>query len=393
MALFGAPIAHEDSARRAVHAALGIQRAIADYGATLRAERGPSVAMRIGLNTGAVVVGAIGDDLRMDYTAVGDTTNLAARMQQTARPGSVVISEATYTAIEGYFETLDLGEVPAKGRAPARAFEVLRARGRRARLDVAAERGLTPLVGRTRELTALRERFEEAREGRGQVVVIAGDAGLGKSRLLLEFHRALDQEGVDVTWLEGRCISFGQSIAFAPLIDQLRQNFGIEELDAEQEIIAKVEHGMRRLGGVDAHIPFIRYLLAVEPGDPTLTRMDAANRRTKIFEAVRALSLRGAARRPLVLVFEDLHWVDATTEDYLKNALDSVASVPILMILTHRIEYTPPFGGRSFVTNLTLRNLNPAESLEVAKRVLGIQDVPEPVRAALLEKAEGVPLF
>src|SRR5206468_2613610 len=160
-----------------------------------------------------------------DYTAVGDTTNLAARMQQAARPGSVVIGEATHAAVEGYFETLDLGEVPAKGRAPARAFEVLRARGGRARLDIAAERGLTPLV------------------------------------------------------------------------DRLRQNFGIEELDGEPEIIAKVEHGMRRLGALDAHIPFIRYLLAVDAGDPTLTRMDAANRRTKIFEAVRALSLRGAARR------------------------------------------------------------------------------------------------
>jgi len=393
MALFGAPIAHEDGPRRAVHAALGIQRAIRVLNRELEAQKDVSLQLRIGLNTGPVVVGKIGDDLRMDYTAVGDTTNLAARMQQAARPGSVVIGEATHAAVEGYFETLDLGEVPAKGRAPARAFEVLRARGGRARLDIAAERGLTPLVGRTRELAVLRERFEEAREGRGQVVVIAGDAGLGKSRLLLEFHRALDGDGIDVTWLEGRCISFGQSIAFGPLVDQLRQNFGIEELDGEPEIIAKVEHGMRRLGALDAHIPFIRYLLAVDAGDPTLTRMDAANRRTKIFEAVRALSLRGAARRPLVLVFEDLHWVDATTEDYLKTVLDSVASVPILMVLTHRIGYTPPFGGRSFVTNLTLRNLNPAESLEIAKRVLGIQDVPEQVRAALLDKAEGVPLF
>src|SRR5213078_1339353 len=146
MALFGAPIAHEDSARRAVHAALGIQAALRDYSAQLRAERDVTVSLRVGLNTGAVVVGRIGDDLRMDYTAVGDTTNLAARMQQTARPGSVVVTEATHKAIGGYFETLDLGEVPAKGRAPARAFEVLRARGGRARLDIAAERGLTPLV-------------------------------------------------------------------------------------------------------------------------------------------------------------------------------------------------------------------------------------------------------
>src|SRR5207302_5712748 len=141
MALFGAPIAHEDSPRRAVHAALGIQRALRDYAKELESERGLALRMRVGLNTGPVVVGRIGDDLRMDYTAVGDTTNLAARMQQIARPGSIVVSESAHRLIAGYFETLDLGETPVKGHAPVRVFEVLRHRGRRARLDVAAERG------------------------------------------------------------------------------------------------------------------------------------------------------------------------------------------------------------------------------------------------------------
>jgi Adenylate and Guanylate cyclase catalytic domain len=174
MALFGAPLAHEDSPRRAVHAALGIQRAIRDVAQTLEAERGLSLQMRIGINTGLVVVGKIGDDLRMDYTAVGDTTNLAARVQQLARPGSVLISAATHRLVAGFFETLDLGELPVKGRVPARAFEVLRPRGRRARLDVAIERGLTPLVGRERELATLLDRFHEVKAGRGQVVFIAG---------------------------------------------------------------------------------------------------------------------------------------------------------------------------------------------------------------------------
>ncbi len=185
MALFGAPIAHEDSPRRAAHAALGIQGAVRDYGKQLQAERGVTVQMRIGLNTGLVVVGSIGDDLRMDYTAVGDTTNLAARMQTAARPGSVLVTEATHNAIQGYFETLDLGELPVKGHSPVRAFEVLRTRGRRSRLDVAAERGLTPLVGRERELETLLDRFAEVKNGRGQMVSLVGDAGIGKSRLLL----------------------------------------------------------------------------------------------------------------------------------------------------------------------------------------------------------------
>ena len=168
MALFGAPIAHEDSPRRAVHAALGIQRAIRDVAQALQAERGLSLQMRIGVNTGLVVVGKIGDDLRMDYTAVGDTTNLAARLQQIAQPGSVVISAATQQHIAGFFETRDLGEMPVKGRAPVHAFEVLRPRGRRTRFDVAVERGLTPLVGREQELATLRERFREVKAGQTQ---------------------------------------------------------------------------------------------------------------------------------------------------------------------------------------------------------------------------------
>ena len=177
MALFGAPIAHEDAPRRAVHAALGIQRALRDFAKELEATGGPAIRMRIGLNTGPVVVGRIGDDLRMDYTAVGDTTNLAARMQQSARPGSVLVSEATHKAVEGFFETLDLGEIAVKGHASVRAFEILRTRGRRSRLDVAAERGLTPLVGRARELGVLMDLFAQVKTGRGQVVFLAGDAG------------------------------------------------------------------------------------------------------------------------------------------------------------------------------------------------------------------------
>src|SRR5437899_2228850 len=285
MALFGAPIAHEDAPRRAVHAALGIQRALQDYSRELEATGGPAIRMRIGLNTGPVVVGRIGDDLRMDYTAVGDTTNLAARMQQSARPGSVRVSEPTHKAVAGFFETLDLEEIPVKGHAPVRAFEILRTRGRRTRLDVAVERGLTPLVGRSRELGVLTELYAQAKNGRGQVVFVAGDAGLGKSRLLLEFQRTLAERGEDATWLEGQCISFGQSIPFLPLIEQLRRNVGIEEFDGEPEIIAKVEHGMRRMGELEACIPYLRFLLAVDPGDPAVAAMDALSRRKKIFEA------------------------------------------------------------------------------------------------------------
>ncbi len=393
MALFGAPIAHEDAARRAVHAALGIQRAMRDFSRDLQAERSLAVQMRVGINTGPVVVGKIGDDLRMDYTAVGDTTNLAARMQQAARPGSILVAEATHRAIAGYFETLDLGELTVKGHAPVRAFEVLRPRGRRSRLDVAAERGLTPLVGRERELRALRDVFEQVKVGRGQVVLVMGDAGIGKSRLLLEFRRLLGAAGEEATWLEGQCVSFGQAVPFLPLVDQLRRNFGIEELDGEPEIIAKVEHGMRRMGGLEAHIPFVRHLLSVDPGDPAVLAMAPPARRDRVHEAARALSVRGAQIRTLVLLIEDLHWVDASTEEYLSWLIDSLGGYRVMLILTHRPGYTPPFRSRSYQMVLTLQTLSEPEVGALAARVLGVPELPADVLRVILDKAEGVPLF
>src|SRR3989442_10766122 len=392
MALFGAPIAHEDAPRRAAHAALAIQRAVRDLSRELAPRLERSLEMRIGLNTGPVVVGKIGDDLRMDYTAVGDTTHVAARLQQNARPGSVLVGASTSRLIAGYFETLDLGELPVKGHAPVQAFEVLRARGRKARLDIESERGLTPLVGRDQEIATLMELFNRVRDGRGQVVFIAGE-GIGKSRLLLEFRRRFAVTGEPTTWLEGRCISFGQSSPLLPVVDQLRENFRIDEFDGEPEIIAKVEHGMRRLGGLEPHVPFVRYLLSVDPGDPAVVAMDAAQRRKRTFDAVLAMSLRGAMRRPLVFVFEDLHWVDTSTEEYLAALSDSVGATRILIVATHRLGYSPPFGTRSFQTRITLSPLSEAEALSMAGRMLGVEWFPADVTRALLDKAEGVPLF
>ena len=393
MALFGAPIAHEDSPRRGVHAALGIQRALADYATELREQHGLTLAMRIGLNTGSVVVGRIGDDLRMDYTAVGDTTNLAARMQQAARPGTVVVTDATHKLVEGFFETVDLGLREVKGHTPVRAWEVGRTRGGGSRITAARERGLTPYVGRARELQTLLDRFADVEAGRGQVVFVAGDAGMGKSRLLHELRRRLAEDGRTVSWLEGQCVSFGQSIPFLPLLDILKKNFGIEELDGEPEIIGKVEHGMRRMGGLEAQIPFIRYLLSVDPGDPAVATIDAGTRRRLAFDALKALTLRGARLRPLVLVVEDLHWIDAGSEEFLGSLMDSLTAVPLMLVLTYRVGYTPPFGTRSFHTGLTLTTLDERDAVAVARGVLGTAELPHEVTAALMQKAEGVPLF
>src|SRR5690348_16322704 len=278
----------------------------------------------------------------------------------------------------------DLGELAVKGHTPVQAFELLRARGRKARLDVESERGLTPLVGRDRELDTPMDLFGRVRDGQGQVAFLAGDAGIGKSRLVLEFRRRLAATAEPPTWLEGRCISFGQSSPLLPVVDQLRENFRIEDFDGEPEIIAKVERGMRRLGGLEAHVPFVRYLLSVDPGDPAVGAMDAARRRKSIFEAVLAMSLRGAMRRPLVFVFEDLHWVDTSTEEYLAALIDSIATTRMLVVATHRLGYSPPFGTRSFQTRMTLSPLSEADAVAMAGGMLGVAGLPADVARALL---------
>ncbi|HXW84917.1 MAG TPA: adenylate/guanylate cyclase domain-containing protein, partial [Candidatus Binataceae bacterium] len=393
MALFGAPLAHEDAPRRAVHAALAIQRALDAFGRELERERGLTVRMRIGINTGLVVVGRIADDLRLEYTAIGDTINLASRLQGAARPGSVVVSESTFRAIEGFFVTIELGELALKGHAPVRAFEVSGARAHRTRLQVTAERGLTPLVGRERELGVLEELFGEVKGGHGQVVFLAGEAGIGKSRLLLEFRRKLESVGERFTWLEGRCVSFGQNIPLLPVIDQLRENFGLDERDGESEVIAKVERGMRAMEGLEGEIPYVRYLLSADPGDPAVAAMDAAERRKRLFDALRALTLRGAALRSLVLVFEDIHWCDTSTREFLDFIMDSVAGAQVMMILTHRVGQSQPFAPRTFHTALNLRHLSERQAVELAARVLGSADFPAELAAALEKRAESVPLF
>ncbi|HEU4344360.1 MAG TPA: adenylate/guanylate cyclase domain-containing protein, partial [Candidatus Binatia bacterium] len=362
MALFGAPIAHEDHAQRAVHAALGIRKALESYRADLDQRTGINFQVRQGINTGLVVVGSIGSDLRMDYTAVGDTTNVAARLQQSAEPGHVLISDVTHRLVAGYFHTRALGKLSLKGKAELiDSWEVISARMARTRLEVEAERGLTPFVGRERELRLLSECFEKAKAGHGQVVFVVGEPGIGKSRLLFEFRRRL---GSEATWLEGRSMSFGRSIAFHPLIDLLKRNFRIEEGDTEGTIIKKIESSILRLGeDLRPIIPYLCYLLSVDPRDPAVLGMDPELRRGEIFDALRRLAVRAAEVHPQVLVYEDVHWMDQATEQSLLFAADSVPNNRILQILTYRTGYVHPFGERTYHTRIALDNLSTADSV------------------------------
>jgi class 3 adenylate cyclase/tetratricopeptide (TPR) repeat protein len=392
MALFGAPIAHEDHPQRAVHAALGIQKVLGLYQEDLEHRRGINFHVRQGINTGLVVVGSIGSDLRMDYTAVGDTTNVAARLQQAADPGRLMISEVTHRLVAGYFHTRPLGELSLKGKAdPVRAWEVISARVARTRLEVEAERGLTPFVGRDRELRVLLDCFEKTKVGHGQVVFVIGDPGIGKSRLLFEFRRRL---GDEATWLEGRSMSFGRSIAFHPLIDLLKRNFRIEEGDTEGTIIKKIEGGVLRLGeDLRPTVPYLRYLLSLDPGDPAVMSMDPQLRRGEIFDALRRLAVRAAEVHPQVVVYEDVHWMDQATEESLLFATDSIPTSRILQILTYRTGYVHPFGERTYHTRIALDTLSTADSVAIAKAVLATEHFPQELNTLIVRKAEGNPFF
>src|SRR2546425_414503 len=392
MALFGAPIAHEDHAQRAVHAALGIRKALDDYQEELQRKRWMSFQVRQGLNTGLVVVGSIGTDLRMDYTAVGDTTNVAARLQQAADRGRIVVSDGTYRLGEGYLYTPERAPLTLKGKSePLKAWEVIATREGRTRLDVEAERGLTPYIARERELRLLFDAFDKAKAGHGQVVFIVGEPGIGKSRLLYEFRRQVDEQA---TWLEGRCISFGRSIAFHPVIDMLKRTFRLEEGDAEGTIIKKVERAVLLLGeDLRPILPYLRYLLSVDVGDQTVVEMDAQLRRAGVFDALRRLHVRAAEIRPQILVHEDVHWMDKATEESLLYVADIIPTSRILHILTYRTGYTHPFGDRSYHTRIALNTLPGEASVAMAQAMLNTDSLPEDLKHLIVRKAEGNPFF
>jgi class 3 adenylate cyclase/tetratricopeptide (TPR) repeat protein len=392
MALFGAPIAHEDHAQRAVHAALGIRRALEGYGDDLKRRRGINFYVRQGIHTGLVVVGSIGSDLRMDYTAIGDTTNVAARLQESADPGHIVISDVTHRLVVGYFHARPLGGLSLKGKTePVQAWDVISARVARTRLEVEAERGLTPFVGREPELRLLSDCFEKAKAGHGQVVFVVGEPGMGKSRLLLEFRRRLRDEA---TWSEGRTMSFGRSMAFHPLIDLLKRNFKLEEEDAEEAIIKKIEGSVLRLGeDLRSVLPYLRYLLSVDPGDPAVLSMDPQLRRGEIFDALRRLVVRAAEVHPQVVVYEDVHWMDQATEESLLFAADSIPTSRILQILSYRTGYQHPFGERTYHTRIALDSLSTADSVEMSKAILATEHLPTELNTLVARKAEGNPFF
>jgi class 3 adenylate cyclase len=320
MALFGAPVAHEDHAVRACYAALHIQAAMRRYAEDVRRSHGLEMQARVGLNSGEVVVRAIGNDLHMDYSAVGQTTHLAARMEQLATPGSIRLTAATLRLVEGLVQVNALGRFPVKGLTePVEVFELVGASAIRRRLQASAARGLTPFVGRQQELVTLQQALEQAGTGHGQVVAVVGEPGVGKSRTVYEFLRSPHTPG----WLilESASVSYGKATPYFPVIDVLKRYCHVEEHDDMRTIRAKVTGQVLTLDpALQDTLPALLSLLDALPDDSPFLKLDPPQRRQRILDALKRVLLRESQEQPLLVVFEDLHWIDAETQgDFRKK--------------------------------------------------------------------------
>jgi class 3 adenylate cyclase len=395
MALFGAPIALEDAPQRAIRSAYSIHREMVKFSEKMRQERGgmPPIKMRIGIHTGPVVVGTLGNTLRVEFKAVGDTVNLASRMEGLAEPGATYVTEEVFRQTEGLFQFEILGEKEVKGKEePIPVYRVIAPSTRKTRFDVSAHRGFTPFVGRERELELLLDCFERSKGGRGQAISIVADAGVGKSRLLYEFRKAVANE--DVTFLEGRCLSYSRGTAYHLHIDILKANFDIGDGDGDAKIREKVERGLEILGaGEDSTLPYLLELLSVKESGIDEIPLSPEARKDRTIDALKQLVLRGSEARPLILAYEDLHWVDKSSEEVLKTILESIPGARVLLIFAYRPEFVHTWGGKSYHNQVNLNRLSNRESLEMVRHLLGMEHIDSALEEFILLRTEGIPFF
>ena len=393
MALFGAPIAHEDHAVRACYAALRMQETVTRYGDEMQRSHGVPVQIRVGLNSGAVVVRAIDSSLHMDYTAVGQTTHLAARLEQMAKPGSVLTTGETLRLAEGFVQVKALGPVAVKGLAdPVEVFELIGAASTRTRLQAFAARGLTRFVGRQAEFEALRQALERAGTSHGQVVAVIGEPGVGKTRLVYEFIRSHHTH--DWLVLESSSVSYGKATAYLPVRDLLKAYFQIDDRDDGRKVREKLTGKLLTLdAALGPTLPAFLTLLDVPVEDRRWQDLDPAQRRQRTLEAIKGLLLRESQVQPLLLVFENLHWIDAETQAVLDSLIDSLPTARLLLLVNYRPEYQHGWGNKTYYTQLRLDPLPTASAEELLQALLGDDPSLVPLKRLLIERTEGNPFF
>jgi len=393
MALFGAPLAHEDHAVRACYAALRMQETMRGYAEGVRRTEGILLQIRVGLHSGEVVVRSIGSDLHMDYTAVGQTTHLAARLEQMAVPGSILLSADTMTLAEGAVQGKPLGPVAIKGlEAPVEVYELLGALSVRSRLEAVAARGLTPFVGRQPEVEALRHALAQAHAGHGQVVGVLGEAGVGKTRLFYEFTHSHVTQG----WLclETWSMSYGKATAYLPVIELLKAYFQIEARDDARKMREKVTGKLLTLDpALQPTLPAFLALLDIPGEDPQWHALDPAQRRQRTLDALKRLVLRESQVQPLCLIVENLHWIDGETQVWLDSLIESLPTARLLLMVNFRPEYQHGWGSKTYYTQLRLDPLSSESAEELLQALLGADGTLHPLKRLLIEQTEGNPFF
>ena len=393
MALFGAPLSHEDHAVRACYAALRMQESVKKYAEEIQKTEGIPVQIRVGLNSGEVVVGSIGSDLKMDYTAIGQTVHLASRMEQMAMPGSIMMTADALQLAEGYVQVKSLGTVNVKGmNEPVDVHEVTGAGLARSRLQAAAARGLTRFVGRDAETEQLRKALEQARSDHGQVIGVVGEPGLGKSRLFFEFIHSHRTQG----WLilESGSVSYGKATPYLPVIDLLKAYFKIQDRDDQRDIREKVTGKLLTLDkSLESTLPAFLALLDVPVDDPIWQTLDPSQRRQQTLGAVKRLLLRESQVQPLILLFEDLHWIDSETQAMLESLVESLPTSRLLLLVNYRPEYQHGWANKTYYSQLRLDPLPPESAAEILNSVLGNDHGLQSLKQLLIERTEGNPFF
>ncbi|MDX6632122.1 MAG: hypothetical protein QOG26_127 [Solirubrobacterales bacterium] len=393
MALFGAPIAHEDHARRACVAALHLTDRLAEYAAELRRSHGLSFSVRIGLNSGEVVVGAIGDDLEMSYTAVGHTVGLAQRMEQLAEPGKAFVTEHTAALAEGYVDMRDLGEFQVKGASePLHVFELVGVGAGRGRLDVSRARGFSRFVGRERELAVLEQALEDAREGKGQVVGIVGEPGVGKSRLCHEFAERCRARGVPV--YEAQAQAHGKAVPLLPVLQLIRAYFGIRPEDDDRRAREKVAGRLLLLDASFADdLPLLFDFLAIPDPERPAPQMNAEARQRQLLEITKRLLHTGSQHEQGVNLIEDLHWMDAGSAVYLDNLARAVGGSRTLSVVNYRPEFAADWMSEPHFVSVELVPLGEGAIDELLDDLLGSNPSLAPIRELVRERTAGNPFF